>query len=181
MAHPVRIGISVRSGPRTLLQRPQLAALLGVVASEWAFLENRITHLYAYLMGTYLPRTPGYHSPTHPVALQVFDTLETQRLRSDLLRKLTKWVVKDPNLITMLGDKVLPAVQKSAKLRNTLVHGHWGVSDEYPDELILMPTFGKKLVYGEADFEEAVTRIIDACRQLTDFEIKARGLLDPTP
>lgn len=69
MAHPTRRGVSVQFGPRSTLSRPGLAALLGNVAAEWSHLERRMTFLYGYLMGFYLPRPPEFQPPTHPVAL----------------------------------------------------------------------------------------------------------------
>lgn len=161
-----------------ILERPSLAALLGAVAAEWALLENWVMHLYAYLLGVYLPRVPGFEPPIHPVALQVFDTLETQRLRLDLLKKLAGWVLKDPALLKELNTVVIESIRKAAKLRNTLLHSQWGVAAEYPDALVLLPTFGHQMAYEEADFQEAIDRIIDARKSIGAFTVKARKHLD---
>lgn len=173
MAHQVKIGTSVHSGGRQVLQRPSLAALLGAVAAEWASLESWVMHLYGFLMGVYLPRVPGFEPPIHPVALQVFDTLETQRLRLELLRKLANWVIKDADLLSELDEVVLDSLRKAAKLRNTLVHGQWGIATEYPNALILLPTFGHQLAYQESDFNEAIDKIIDAKKAVGSFHNKA--------
>lgn len=175
MAHNVRSGTTVTQGPRTLLERPALAALLGAVAAEWAFLEQSVMGFYAYLMGRYLPRLPGWSAPVHPVALQVFDTLETQRLRLDLLRKLTKWIVRDASLVVELDDQVLPAIRKAGVLRNTLLHSSWGISPAYPEAIIRMPVFGHQLVYQATDLNEAIDRIIAARRMLMGLETKVRA------
>ena len=58
--------------------------------------------LYAFLMGVYLPRQPGFEPPSDPVAFQVFDTLETLHLRLELLRKLAEWLIKDAALLKEL-------------------------------------------------------------------------------
>jgi hypothetical protein len=179
MTHQLPTGKSVQYGPRSLLQRQDLAALLGTVAAEWAALEREVTSVYAHLMGKYLPRIPGSSVPLHPVALQVFDTLETQRLRSDLLRKLAEWVLRDEeNLIATLRDSVIPLIDKAAKLRNTMLHGHWGISAEYPDALILIPVFGHQLVYKQRDFDDAIDRILAATNALRGFDAQARAVLD---
>lgn len=181
MAHQIKIGILVHSGGRQILQRPSLAALLGAVAAEWASLESWVMNLYAFLMGVYLPRMPGFEPPIHPVALQVFDTLETQRLRLELLRKLANWIIKDPALLEELDKVVIDSIRKAAKLRNTLVHGQWGIAAEYPDALILLPTFGHQLAYHESDFNEAIDKIIDARKLVGSFHVKAREHLDAKP
>lgn len=162
-----------------VLQRHALAALLGAVTAEWALLEGHVMHLYAYLMGVYLPRSPGYEPPIHPVALQVFDTLETLRLRMNLLRKLGSWVLKSEALERELNETVIGSIERASKMRNSMLHAKWGIAPEYPDALILLPTFGHPMVYSEGDFQEAIDRIAEARSQLGQFEIKARSHLDP--
>lgn len=137
--------------------------------------------LYAYLMGLYLPRMPDFEPPIHPVALQIFDTLETLRLRLNLLRKLGGWVLKDEALERELNDTILISIERAAKLRNVMLHAEWGVAPEYPDALILLPTFGHQMAYIEADFQEAIERIVEARSVVGRFELKARRHLDPKP
>lgn len=133
--------------------------------------------VYAYLMGVYLPRIPGFAPPVHPVALQVFDTLETTRLRLDLLRKLAEWTLKDATLLDELKGPVVESIHKAGRLRNTLIHAQWGVAKEYPDALILQPVFGHQMVYEESDFNDAIDRIIQARAAIGQFETKARKLI----
>ena len=110
--------------------------------------------------------------PLHPVALQVFDTLETQHHRLKLLEKLAKWVVRDESLLEELLGAVIPAIRTAAKLRNTLVHANWGVAREYPDGLINNPIFGHNLVYEIADFDEAIERISSASKAVREFGLR---------
>ena len=178
MAHQIKSGITVQSGPRHVLKRPALAALLGSIAAEWGSLEDRITFFYAYLMGRYLPRTPGFSPPIHPVALQVFDVLETLRKRLELIESLGAWVIKNDALVQELRDTVMPAILRASKLRNEYLHAHWGVADEYPDALILLPIFGNNMACEESDFNEAINRIIAATDIVGKFEVKVREFLD---
>ncbi|MEP0546007.1 MAG: hypothetical protein ABJF88_03680 [Rhodothermales bacterium] len=178
MAHRTKSGITVQAGPRMILQRPQMAALLGTVAAEWSLLERWITSLYAYLMGVYLPRTPGFFPPVHPVALQVFDTLQTLHLRLELLTKLADWVVKDDGLREELKGPVVASIRRAAKDRNKWVHAQWGIAPEYPDSLIFMPTFGHQLVVSESDLNEAIDRIIGARDVIGKLETRVRDSID---
>lgn len=178
MAHKVKIGTSVQAGAKLILQRPSLAALLGAVAAEWASLESSVMHLYAFLMGVYLPQAPpGFEPPSHPVAYQVFDTLPTLHLRLELLRKLAEWFTKDAALLEELTTTI-KAIRKAAELRNKLVHAHWGVTAaaEYNDALILLPIFGDQLAYRESDFNHAIDKIMDAEKAVCFFHAKARDL-----
>lgn len=178
MAHQVRQGISIKSGPRHVLQRPALAALLGNMVAEWGLMENRLIHFYAYLMGRYLPRPdPGFAAPIHPVALQVFEEVDTVHKRLVLIERLFKWVVKDQALAGELAD-VIRTVREASGRRNDYVHGHWGIADEYPDALILSPVFGRTMAYKEADFNEVIDLIVSARSTLGVFEAKTRQALD---
>ncbi len=172
MANKAKTGISVEYRPRVILERPQLAALLGAVTAEWSRLDHDVTFLYANLMGGYLPTLEGFVPPLHPVALQAFDTLETQYHRLELLEKLAKWVVRDESLLSDLVDTVIPGIRSAAKLRNTLVHANWGIAGEYPDGLINNPIFGHNLVYKATDFDEAIERIASASKAARDFGLR---------
>ena len=179
MAHSAKTGISVNYSPRAILSRPKLSGLIGAVAAEWSRVEHVLTFLYANLMGAaYLPTIAGAIPALHPIALQVFDTLETQHHRLQLLEKLASWVIKDPAMLKSLKETVIPAIASAAKLRNTLMHANWGISADYPDELIHNPIFGPNLVYGESDFEEAVERAVNASKSIRAFSAeiaKVRG------
>ena len=50
MAHQIKSGIPISQGPRIILKRPELAALLGAIAAEWSLLESHVMNLYAYLI-----------------------------------------------------------------------------------------------------------------------------------
>ena len=110
-----------------------------------------------------------------PVAFQVFDTLETLHLRLELLRKLAEWLIKDAALLKELGAAI-DSIRKAAKLRNTLVHGQWGIAVEYEDALILIPIFGHQLAYRESDFNDAIDKIMNANKAVSSFHGKARNL-----
>lgn len=171
MAHLPQKNIVTTFGPKIILQRPTLAALLGCVASEWSLLEQELIFLYATLMGRYLPIFKGYSLPLHPVGLQIFDVVETTHKRMELLRKLANYVLNESTLMEEV-EATITAIFKAAKNRNKLVHGNWGISDKYPSALIYSPIFGEKLVYLEKDFEDAITEIEDVRRLLINLKVK---------
>jgi hypothetical protein len=62
-------------GPRTILDRPKLAALLGNVAAEWSVLEMHIARLYRILSARRLPPDrPGPLSMADTGVRAIFDT-----------------------------------------------------------------------------------------------------------
>ena len=165
MADRVKEGISVFSGPSVILQRPELAALIGCVCADWAYIENSLIGLYGTLMGVYLPQPPGYEPPLHPVARQVLSEVQSIRSRISLVKKLAEWVVTD---LTLKKDmlEALDRLSKAAAGRNLVAHGLWGISDAEPDALILIPSFGHQMVYKKFDFDAIRENILTALQEV---------------
>ena len=158
MAHPLKVGISVRSGPGILLERPDLAAHIGSICADWAAVEDSLAGFYAHLMGKYLPSTPGFEPPTHPVAFQVFDEVQTIHSRVQLVKKLAEWAIKDIDLKSDVLN-ALDKVKNSGKGRNKVAHAVWGICEEEPGALIMRPHFGHQMIYKISDFEDIAKQI----------------------
>jgi hypothetical protein len=99
-------------GPDTVLQRQNLAAQAINVCANWALVERDLMELYSMLMGTYLFTFPGFEPPNHPVAYQVFDTLNNLQARMDLLLELCKWRADKP-IVKLLEGRHIPKTQKA--------------------------------------------------------------------
>ncbi len=82
-----------------------------------------------------------------------------------LVRKLAQWVIKDEQQRDDVLD-VLDKLKKAGKGRNTVAHAVWGICDTEPDALILLPTFGHKLIYKKDDFEIIIEQIKSAKTEL---------------
>lgn len=158
MANQLLVGDQVFHGPRTLLKRPELAALIGCVCADWAYIESSLTMFYGHLMGVYLPKHPEFEPPTHPVALQVLGEIQSIRSKVSLVKKLADWIIKDE---VQKKDvlSVLDRVQRAGEGRNLVAHGVWGVCESEPEALILMPTFGHLMIYKKQDFELILQKI----------------------
>ncbi len=181
VAQTLKNGTFATSGPGVVMQRPHMAALLGNVVAEWSHLEQWLQSFYGYLMGFYLPRFPGAEPPFHPVARQIFDTLETSRLRMELFRNLYKWMFTEADLLKQ-SDECFRLWTTASKARNKIVHGNWCISDAHLDALILSPNFGNKLVYTEADFADAskkITAALNALSKLWNDSRAARATKSP--
>jgi hypothetical protein len=81
--------------------------------------------------------------------------------------------------IVEFRDEIVPTIQRAAKLRNKIIHGNWAISKQYPEALILCPRTIREafLVYEEADFTDAIGKIVNAYNTVSTFERKARQLL----
>lgn len=153
------MGKTVHCGPNQVLERPGLASEIGNVCANWNLLEWTLMRLYALLMGDYLPKVAGFAPPTHPVAYQVFNSLNAFNPRIELLQKLLEWRAPEAT-IKQFREVIRPGLRKRFAERSIIAHGIWGTCDDYPDALILLPTYGHQLVYKKRDFEDVSRRIL---------------------
>lgn len=189
MAHQISSDVPVNSRHKEILKRRELAALLGEITNEWSALEADIMYIYAMLMGMFLPREKGERDPmtfrsllndppVHPVATQVFDTLENLPNRLKLLEKLATWTLRtDQALLERLKETIIPLIKKTSRRRAKFVHAMWGTSDDYPDALILIPAFGKYEAYEASDFNETIDFIIRTVDAVREFNVDVIAFL----
>ena len=167
--------------PRRLLERPKLAALLGVIASEWSALESHMTFLYGTLLGKYVPHDRLNGPPVHPIGFQIFETLPSQHLRKELIQKLAKTLIVDAVLLQELAN-LMKTLRIASDTRNELVHADWGINNDiYPNELLKIRAPGKFLVYNESHLNEAVDLIIAAGDAVIEFEFHVIKYLRTIP
>jgi hypothetical protein len=159
MPQPLKVGSTVQFVPNTVLDRPDLAAEIGNVCANWNLVENDLMMRYALLMGDYLPKPPGFAPSTHPVAYQVFDSLNAFGPRVELLEKLFAWRTSEA-IVKHFRDAVRPQLRKRFVERSVIAHGVWGTCEKYPDALILVPTYRHQMIYKKRDFEDVSRRII---------------------
>jgi hypothetical protein len=165
MAYPLKVSKSVRSGPGILLERPELAAQIGCICADWANVEFNLSIFYGHLMGVYLPSSPGFAPPSHPMANQIFEEVQTIHSRVQLVKKLAEWVIKDESL---KNDTlaVLEKLKKAGKERNKVAHAVWGICSDEPDALIMQPSFGHMMIYKKHDFESIFVKIREVSTEL---------------
>jgi len=170
MPQPLPADKTVKYGPDFILERPELAALIGNVCANWSLVESDTMHLYALLMGTYLPKAPDSAPGVHPVAYQVFDALNALAPRLDLLNKLCRWRAL-PAEAEHMERVLIPLIRKRFQERSIIAHGLWGLCDDYRDALILMHTFDGDQIYKRNDFVDVSARVLDLHKQLGAFAL----------
>lgn len=171
MAHQARRDACVMIPEMALLRRPELAALLGVVASEWSSLESDMTFLYGALLGKAIPHNQADSPAIHPVGFQIFETLVTHETRLKLIENLAHLLIKDSDILNDLTSNLLPTLRQASRKRNNLLHAYWGINDEeYPNALMKILSPGKFEIYEKSDFDEAIDYIISTAKSVSKFE-----------
>lgn len=186
MPEVLPVGKSTTFGPDIILQRPELAKQAINVCANWALIEKQLMTLYSLLMGTYMIIPPGFEPLVHPVALQIFDTLNNLRSRLDLLLRLCKWLAS-AQIAEKLERDIIPDITGRHRERSAIAHGVWGICTDYPHALILMRTFDGNLIYREHDFKQVSDRIVKLhariVQELIDpirESLRQRTALDPS-
>jgi hypothetical protein len=168
--------VTANYGPDTILKRPELAVQIGNVIANWSYVEGTLMHFYALLLGDYLdssPNMPGFVAPpSHPVAFQIFDEVNTLQTRLNLLTAICSWRLLEHEF-KLFRDELAPEIRRRAQERNAIVHGEWSVSGDYPDGLILSQIYGHSQLWKKADFEEVSKRIIELKAKLDAFHHEA--------
>src|SRR6266478_8508221 len=100
-------------------KRPEFAKALGELSAEWAMMEFKLFGVFATLTGA-----PPQMSRT------IFCSLRTTRARCDLVKELAHAVLgkadeTDTDHPLHKLDRLLSAINRSAKKRNAYVHDVW--------------------------------------------------------
>ena len=153
-------------GPDIVLQRPDLALKIASIITNWVLVEDSLQFYYGLLMGEYLP-LERFDSgtttlpPTHPVAFQIFKEVESFRARTGLVDALAKWRLQEEDY-NVLATLVMPQLNKAHRARNLIAHGHWGISANRPDCILLIQTFGHPVAYNSEDLHLISNQILEA-------------------
>lgn len=167
--------------PESVLERPNLAPYIVSVNAHWNDIEARLAIFLAALL----------ESEAHTV-MSVFLALTSDNAKRATIDTITSLKLDPEELTAFQG--VLGSVGKRYGERNKFVHGSWGVSPEYPDDLIwcdprdstaLFPELmasdhaerlkkldelqKKIVVWKEKDFQKTVERFKATHKELMDF------------
>jgi hypothetical protein len=111
-------------GPSAILQRPDMAISIALVASHWSLLEHSIALMYTYLLlGQETAAFEFYHD-------LVDLNLREKAFMAAARDKLPKEIVEETRLLFV-------DVRKLAKSRNIVVHGNWATTPTRRRALLL--------------------------------------------
>jgi hypothetical protein len=155
-----------------LARRPELAALIGIIVSEWSIAEMVMATLFSVLLKV-----------DFPIATALMDIATNFAHKRNMVMIVAEARVKDPSLKSTLKD-TLHKVQEIGDRRSKLVHGKWSTCEDLPDTLLWQAkTWAADgfIPYKAQDLSKVITEIIErrASLQLLIPEVaKHLGLLD---
>ncbi len=166
---PQPIQISIFSKPRRcVLGRPNCAMLIAAISAEWAYVEENLTLLFSAAMGSHTLTEDGAASINRNwVAIVTMNELKSIRIRLNIIEK--SLIVLLPQELQSDWNGLAKEINNRAKDRNIIVHAAWGISDIYPDDLVLEDERGKRMRYNEQDFVQILDRISLVYVRIHDF------------
>lgn len=126
MPQPVRFSrhIHFQFSPDAILQRPKLAPHIGVISQYWNEIDARIGVMLAAVLGSEAKLGIAiYYAITNDGAKRAaLDAIARQKLLPNQREEF---------------QKILSEIGQRYGDRNQVVHGAWGISNEYPNALLL--------------------------------------------
>lgn len=175
MPQPLTEPYTLMSKPKLVLDYPEHAIGIALVASEWAALESHLISSFSFCL--FALHADGV--PSQKIAATAWHNLDSLKARLDLLKAIAADRIPR-SLLADFVSVVEPEIRKRAGERNKIVHGHWHSSNKYPADLILGnpdPTQLKR--YSVKDFHNVADRIIATANVVGSFWIAVEGLTRP--
>lgn len=170
MSQPIRItqGLAARGGPRVILERPRLAALLGAIAAEWGDVDNIFSDIFNLAtFATFIPI--GAHSRS-TLSSAIFDqSFTSYRAKIDVLKRVL--AIRYAKIFYDEFENLTNDLRRKAQERNRLVHAGWKICDKYPADLLQIRD-ERWIRYTERDFTNALDSSVLIRNALNDFFIK---------
>lgn len=175
MPQPIRTqGGAYRGSPKHLLERPKIAALIGTIACEWAYIEQTLRCIFDVAQSPSM----GMVQPSDPVAVAVFATIMSFPPKIDLIETVLRLCVPT---VAIDFSSMRPDLRKAYGCRNLAVHTSWQLSDAHPDDLIMVEIDGTAVRYTERDFTDMLDRLVPIRNRVHDFQITVSCAPKKTP
>lgn len=157
-------GNGTENHERAVLERPEQAARIGLVASEWAILERYV--LWLFQSAIFQKDKDGDRESQ--VAAKAWDAMGTIKARLDFIESVATPMFS-PELLDEWKKEIAPKIRDRAKERNKIVHGMWHISRERPNALILFNRSEEPWEYNNADFDDISKRMNEMLEKMGDF------------
>lgn len=154
---------------RAVLQRSACAMQIATIVGEWAYVEDMLTLMFSASMGSHTIDSNGSAQVNRNwTALVIMRELESIHMRLRVVEN-TLVPLLPPELKNQ-WEALEKTLRKRAKERNLAAHASWGLSDQYPNDLILEDDQGQYFRYTSQDFEDIVERIGAAYTETDAFK-----------
>lgn len=108
-----------------MFHRPKLAAMAMHVIEIWSYIDLRLNEMVAQFLRVDIR-----------IATAMLQAIENISLRRDVIRAAAKHVLDDNDY--MLFKATLKSTRTSEGRRHQFAHHIWAISDQFPDDLLLM-------------------------------------------
>lgn len=166
MPQPLKEGYTLEGKPRVVLERPQHAAGIGLVASEWTQLESHLIEMVSFALFVFSKQ----ENVSKRLATDVMRTIESLSGRLDVIDTIMKPRIPE-EMFNEYREKIRPEIRRRAGERNRVVHGQWHICEKYPDDLILNNRTDEPMRYSVKDFEDIAARIHETINVVSTFLI----------
>lgn len=164
MPQPLPEGNTLHYRPKIILERPNHAIGIALVVAEWAALEEMIFSEFSFALFAF----DMVERHSHLVAKEAWNEMTNLPQRLGFIESVAQRKIPQ-NLFDELENKVHPEIRKRAKERNRVVHGHWHLCSNYPEDLILNSEGEEKMRYTVKDFHDISQRINDTLNMTASF------------
>jgi len=115
----------IKVGPDALMERPKIASAMMYLISAWSGLEQNIAGMFAMLLDGELSDAFNIFHSFHDIQIRkrIFDEVASELLSQTLKEEI---------------ELHFKELRKVGWLRHEIAHGQWGVSDLYPDCVLLV-------------------------------------------
>ena len=160
----------------SLAERPECAALIGLVANAWAWLEYQLGDLFE------IATAEIYRSDGHiirrvsPIAIASFGTLESLSARLGVIEAALELML--PKAVPGFAS-LTAQIRSCARGRNQVVHSGWGVNEKFPRHVIRMPKGGVDpyIKWTPKDFQREIDQILAQSALIGAFKMECMILM----
>jgi hypothetical protein len=169
--------LSFKAGKNVLLvECPDLMALVGLIAAEWAKVEEELAFLYDYLLAQRGEPKEFGHS-VDGLGVATLYAVESNRTRESMLLLAVEWRM-GLDAVEHFKINVIAPLNVARKGRNRIAHARMFVSEKYHGALILRARDGEYYRVTENWLRGVVDSIYTASEAVQHFHHKvARPVL----
>lgn len=120
-------GKLIKTGPRVILERPQLAVHIACIAATWALAEVELGRLLAIVLGVHAE-----------IGITIHQSLASSGPKRAVLLSAGKALLSRDHFTKL--EQLDADMRKRMAERDRIIHGIWSITDTQPDALLLSET-----------------------------------------
>jgi hypothetical protein len=163
------------------LERPQCAALIAAIASEWTRVEEKFAELIGAATGVSKPvylegmQTCNWTNEPNMIVQATFRAAESVHAKLNAFEYAWQ-AVGFPEHLRVMRAEIFKCVRSCAKERNQIVHAVWCVVADYPDDLLRKGAAGEPFMrYTRDDLRQILQRLLNLQDRVFELYIQCTG------